>query len=557
MVWRKIAAVVAVIYLIVVLLCSCTLFWQGAVPELMNKLTNTTVFEEGARKLSSTELKIVLHDGETAILDQFSQLKKADFSGSDNLEEILAWRDANPQVEVIYDVVLPDGSRASSEAMALNFSGITNSNYPQYQQCLSLLPKATQVELGRELTSADPLTPAVLSQLVESYPSIYFKYEFELLGQSCSMDVQSLDLSAISAGQVDEAAEYLSCMKYLTAIDLGDEKESGLSWEDVTKIAVSAPNAVLEYSFELYGQAHTLADESMDYSYVEIADNGEDLKAAMRCMRNLKSLDMDSCGLSDDVMASIREEFPQVDVVWRIWFGQLYSVRTDTDRILASKPSVGGVIDNLEAAKLRHCTKVKYLDLGHNELISDISFVSSMPELEVFIIAMNPLYDLSPLKDCPKLEYLELNTTAVSDLSPLANATALRHLNISNCYMTDISPLFGLSELERLWIGNKTPIPEEQVNQMRAAVPNCRISTVSDDPHGDGWRALNYDINTGISTWQPRYELLRAQLGYDYQEYSFYWLDPKCTKPAPAEYAGTYYIHEDQLDGTAERYGLT
>lgn len=557
MVWRKIAGFVAVIYLIIVVLCSSTLFWQGAVPELINKLTKTEVFEEGARKITSQELKIVLHEGETALLAQFDQLKKADFSGSDNLEEILAWSAANPQVEVTYDVELPDGSRASSTSTNQNFSGITNANLAEYLRCLNYLENTTQVDLGRQQTSVDPLSTDSLSQLIENYPSVYFKYQFDLLGESCSLDVQSLDLSTIHPEQVEETAKYLGCMKYLSSIKLGNEKESGLDWEDVALLAQSAPSAVLDYSFELYGQPHTLADESMDYSYVTISDNGEALKAAMRCMNNLKTIDMDSCGLSDEVMESIRQEFPEVDVIWRIWFAQLYSVRTDTDRILASKPSVGGTVDNFEASKLRHCTKLKYLDLGHNEVISDISFVSSMPELEVLIIAMNPLADLSPLANCPNLEFLEINTTAVADLSPLANSKALRHLNISNCYMTDISPLYGLTELERLWIGCKTPIPAEQVQQMQAAAPGCKISTVSDDPHGDGWRATNYDINTGISTWHPRYELLRAQLGYDYQEYSFYWLDPKCNIPAPPEYAGTYYIHEDQLDGTAERYGLT
>ena len=38
----------------------------------------------------------------------------------------------------------------------------------------------------------------------------------------------------------------------------------------------------------------------------------------------------------------------------------------------------------------------------------------------------------------------------------------------------------------------------------------------------------------------PRHELLREQMGYNYQEYSFYWLDPKCGDPAPAEYAGKF-----------------
>ena len=554
---RKIAGFVAVLYVLIVVLCSSTLFWQGAVPELFNKLTGTLAFEEGVFKTSSTELKVKLHDGETELLRDFTQLRSADFSGSDNIDEILQWASANPQVSVIYDIQLPDGSRAASNLTAQDFSGMTYGNMAEYLRCLNYLPNTSQVDLGSESASPNPLTIDALVQLIETYPNIYFSYSFDLLGQSCSLESTSLDLRGISPSDLNELGKYLKCMKKLTTIELGDESSSQLDWDDVETIAGSAPNAAINYSFQLYGQAHTLADETLDYYYVPIDDNGEALRSAMRCMNKLKTVDLDSCGLANETIEALAEEFPQVDVIWRIWFGQLYSVRTDTVHILASKPTVGGVVDNFEASKLRHCTKVKYLDLGHNEVISDISFVRSMPELEVFIIAMNPVADLSPLADCPKLEYLEINTTAVADLSPLAKATALRHLNISNCYMTDISPLYGLTELERLWIGNRTPISAEQIQQMQSAAPNCRISTVSDDPHGDGWRATNYDVNTGISTWHPRYELLRAQLGYDYQEYSFYWLDQKCKEPAPPQFAGTYYIHPDLLDGTAERYGLT
>ena len=249
MVWRKIAAFVAAVYLLIVVLCSCTLFWQGAVPELMNKLTKTVVFEEGARKLTSSELNIVLHEGETALLSEFTALKKADFSGSDNLDEIIAWAAANPQVSVSYDILLPDGSRVPSTASSLNFSGITNANLAEYLRCLNYLSNASQIDLGRQSTSTDPLSTDNLSQLIEAYPSVYFKYEFELLGQSCNLDVQSLDLSGISPEQVDSAAKYLGCLKYLSTINLGSEQSSGLSWDDVAKIARSAPAATLDYSF--------------------------------------------------------------------------------------------------------------------------------------------------------------------------------------------------------------------------------------------------------------------------------------------------------------------
>ena len=49
-----------------------------------------------------------------------------------------------------------------------------------------------------------------------------------------------------------------------------------------------------------------------------------------------------------------------------------------------------------------------------------------------------------------------------------------------------------------------------------------------------------YDPEIPLYYWVDRYELLRHQLGYNYQEYSFYWLDPLCDVEAPAEHAGKY-----------------
>ena len=195
--------------------------------------------------------------------------------------------------------------------------------------------------------------------------------------------------------------------------------------------------------------------------------------------------------------------------------------------------------------KLKYCTKVKYIDLGHNESIYSLGFAESMPELEVLIVAMNPLSDISPLKSCTKLEYLEIFTTNVSDLSPLSGLTSLRHLNISNCpNITDISPLYGLTELERLWIGTKTPVPEEQVQEMAQKAPNCKISTVSSEEQGDAWRYTRYDENLCKFYWVPRYEKLAEQLGYftPYKSYSFYWLDPECQRAAPEEWTSEYYL---------------
>ena len=547
---KKIALFVMVLYLIVLVLCSSTLFWQGPVPELMEKITKTVSFEEKVLKTNSSDIAVKLQPGETELLAKFTGLRTADFRGSDNLEEILGWARANPQVNVIYDLSLPDGTRVDSTATVLNLSGISGADFAQYEAVLSNLPNLQQVDLGSADGNGSSLSPEQLKYLIDKFPGITFDYRMLLMGRPVSLYDEHIDLTGLSADDVELARLSLLLMKNLKSVNLGDQGSTPIGWDDIKKLTDTRPEASFTYSFQLYGKDFDLSAETIDLSHVPVSDEGAAVRAALRCMKHCKTLDMDSCGVSDEKMEEIRKEFPEVDVIWRIWFGQLYSVRTDVERILASKPTVGGMLDDNETAKLRHCTKVKYLDLGHNDHMTNISFVSSMPDLEVLIIAMNHIYDISPLANCPKLEYLEVSTTGISDLSPLANAKALRHLNISCCYyLYDISPLYGLTELERLWISNQTPVPAEQVQQMQAMAPNCKISTSSNDPHGDSWRYTNYDVNYHIWTWTPRYELLRQQLGYDYQEYSFYWLDTKCGLPAPPEYASTYYIHESQLTG--------
>ena len=78
------------------------------------------------------------------------------------------------------------------------------------------------------------------------------------------------------------------------------------------------------------------------------------------------------------------------------------------------------------------------------------------------------------------------------------------------------------------------------VQAMKDAAPGCNINTTTDDPHGESWRFTGYDPEIPLYYWVERYELLRHQLGYNYQEYSFYWLDPLCDLEAPAEHAGKY-----------------
>ena len=256
----------------------------------------------------------------------------------------------------------------------------------------------------------------------------------------------------------------------------------------------------------------------MILSHRKMSDQGEAVREVLPYMTRCRFLDMDSCGVDNEHMAAIRDDFPEIKVVWRVWFGTAYTCRTDVTRILAS--SEGEAIHNADSAGLYYCTDVVYMDIGHSKL-TDLSFLYNMPKLEVLIVACAPWTDPTPIGSLSELEYLEVLSTFCSSVEPFANLHKLKHLNIGNCSrITDITPLYGMTQLERLWIGSVTPVPKEQKEKIREMLPDTVINTTTRNHKSEGWCKDPYQVNV------PRYALLREQFG-DYQgsAYAYAWSD--------------------------------
>ena len=538
------ASILGVIYLCFLALCSLSGPLSKDSP--LAFFNSNIYLSSGGYPEKTTDLTAVIKAEDLDILEEFAALKTADFSGSTCYDEINRWADAHPDISVKYTVALPCGITADNSMTELDMSAITDGDIPVLEASLGALPQMQRINIGSG-TEAAHLSYELLSDLVGKYPDIEFTYTLSVLGQDATLDDESLDLSSMSSADMENILPLLKCMNKLSAVELGQEGVTALSLEEIAQLVAARPDVSFSYTGTVWGVPYNLSDTALDLNHIKMDDEGAAVRRVIACMNKLETLDMDYCGVSNDAMAAIRADFPDVDVIWRIWFGTNYSVRTDAEKILASKPSVGGYLGSDEVSVLKYCTKIKYLDLGHNgdnddgilKGISDISFVSYMPDLEVFIISMNSVSDISPLADCHKLEYLEVYTTYVSDLSPLSGLTSLHHLNLQNMErLTDISPLYSLTNLERLWIGCDTAIPAEQVAEFKSNVPNCEVNTT--DSNTNAWKWTWVDFNIPKYYWVPRYELLRNQLGYNYQEYSFYWLDEKCGDPAPGQYAGMY-----------------
>ncbi len=375
-------------------------------------------------------------------------------------------------------------------------------------------PSPSPVQEAEAAASSEP--EPVSSPLPEPTPEPepVYDLDFSINGQPVSADMTAIDLSQAQSAEVDRLISVLPALSNLTSIELGSAaaESPAISWDQVYALRTGAPQAEINYHFTVQGYAFSLTDEILNLNHIPFSDDGILAWKIANCMPNLQILDMDSCNVSNQHMAAIRDGLPGIEVVWRVWFGIDYSVRTNVDRIVASNPDRGGHLIGDAAEGLNYCTKVKYLDLGHNDLMSDISFIANMPELEVLIVSMCGVKDISALANCPNLNYLELFTCGAADLTPLSGLTKLRDLNLCDDFaLCDIRPLYNL-DLDRLWLGRFDPVPKEQIEEFKRLHPNCIVNTTTEDPVLEEWR--HYDAYYPVVNIE-RYTQLRQEFQYD------------------------------------------
>ena len=519
--------------LLIFVLCLClALSGCEAVDEVKELLAKPIVFENGEFHPNSTELCISLSAHELPLLDSFEELQSVDFANSSCYTDIVNWAKEHPDIQVRCAVPLPNGQSVQMMSESLDLSGLAREDVAQTAEALGWLPRLKAVDLGKSKGEEGDLSIEDLNTLKNAKPGAVFDcdaYAFRALGQSISLDTESLDLSQISSEQVEEALALISNMPRLSFIELGKEG-GGLSWEDILHFQRLFPDIKLHYEFQLYGKTFTINDETIDISFINVGDDGEAVRKVLPYLLRCNYVDMDSCGVSNEKMAALRDEFPHVKIVWRIFFGPVYTARTDAERILASKPTVGGNLVSSQLQDLKYCTDVKYLDLGHNETIADISFMSTMTKLEVVILSMNLYTNVDALANATNMEYLEIFDSNLENIEALRGMTKLKHLNICHTKVTDLSPIYDL-DLERLYIGYATPIPAEQIQTFKELHPDCEVNTTVDDPHSGSW----VYGNTNCWPWQyhERYALLREQMQYDALAYNFKWLDEKYSAHFP------------------------
>lgn len=449
------------------------------------------------------DLTIVVTEEDIAQLEDYPNLKRLDLSGSTCYDQILVYMAIHPEVAVTYTVPLGETTVCNTDseialpANTYDYSTLAN-NLPYLPELVTLhLPKTSL--LFYEMTA-----------LMEAFPALEIDYTVDLLGTEYPKDTKELNLSFLSPAQVEEAAVPLALLFQLEYVELMTSgNQSKLDKADVKVLVDAAPHANFHYVFTFYGKTLSTTDERVEFRNYNIGDRGEtELRAVLDIMTGCTYFKLDNCKISNTILDTIRDDYRDkgIKIVWRVYFGQYgkYNALTDTEKIRA----VYNVSDK-DCHDLRYCEDVKYIDMGHNDYLTDWSFLGHMPNLEILIASGCGVKSLEGIENCKKLEFLELAYCSyLKDISPLRGCESLKYLNLSYTGVSDLMPLDGLP-LERFVCLKARVAPAEQEIFM-AIHPDCWTRFLGSQPYGIGWR---YDDN-GM-TYSEIYRKIRDIFGYD------------------------------------------
>lgn len=442
------------------------------------------------------QLTMVVTEETLLHLEEYTQLKRLDLTGSTCYAAIVRYMQAHPRVDVTYTVELETVTVGNKETSLVLDPGTCS--YETLAENLAYLPRLETVHM--------PLcdyTPDQMIALLGLYPNIQWNYTMVFLGQELTRELTELNLSVLTPEQVPQAAVVLHLFPGITRAELMDAHgQSLLSPGDVRALQLGAPQVEFHYTFTLFDKTVSTKDTSLEFVKQDLASQDlEQLRAALDILPAGTRVLLDTCGLEDALLAQLRADYPDKEIVWRIFVGR-DSWLTDTQTILAN-----GVLDDTNASVLGYCTQVRNLDIRHNHLLTDLSFLGSMPALEILLLSGCPVTDLTPLERCPELRFLELAYCEfLEDISALSGCKELAYLNLSYTKVTDISVLED-KPLKQMY-AVVSVIPWSEQNRLQTAKPDCWFRFDGAQAYGTGWRYEKTGMPTDI------YEELCAIFGY-------------------------------------------
>ncbi|NLI54594.1 MAG: leucine-rich repeat domain-containing protein [Clostridiales bacterium] len=426
-----------------------------------------------------------------AMLPYFSDLQSVDASGSSDYAALKSAAEQYPSVDFFWMVTLGNQVWPYDATQIAVASAVGE---PALERILSGLPLLEAADL-----TGTGVTPETAAQWQTQYPNVVFTTDVGLFGQVLRSDAYAIDLSNQPAVTLPALIETLPYFRQLQTVNL---RGCGLTPDEQLALHDAFADVRFLWNVELVdGISADSADQELILSEHAVADPTA-LAAKLALLPGLKTVEMCNCGLTNEQMQALREQFPSVKFIWMIRVGD-WEMRTDVRAFSMGNTDVfpGGRFlgqwysryreftgDSLQP--LQYCTDLIALDIGHSYNVYDLSNLAGLTKLQFLILAQTKSPDIEVVRNMPELVYLEIFSMQITDLSPLLTCTKLEYLNCSNCDFTSIDELCQLKTLKRLWV-IKSDLTEEQVAQLKAALPDTVVMAEGRHPTDKDWRRRN------------------------------------------------------------------
>ena len=419
-----------------------------------------------------------LAEEDLEMLVYFPKLTAVDATACEDQTVLELLKAAYPELNVTYFVDL-GGIVYPPDTKELTLDEGTY-DYETLMQNLVHLPELSSLTFPNTT-----LTLAQLDEIKLMYPGIRLSYTVSFRGQETDPATTEMNLSDLTPEEVEQVAKELAFFPQLQTVELMDDSgRSALSLTDVQTLQEAAPTATFHYTFFFYNKKLSTTDTTVEFINTRMRNTDEEqIRQILDVMDSCEKFTFNNCHISNEIMASIREDYrDRTKIVWRIFFGNGGSCLTDREVI---KMVYG--LNNNNASALQYCEDAKFIDFGHNEALTDISFVAHMPKLEAIILSGSPIRDLTPFEGNTSLYFLEIAYCGyITDLTPLAGCTNLGMLNFSYSGVTDLTPIDGLPLTNVTFV--KTPVSDEEILRYTELHPECWVVTDGPQPYGKGWR---------------------------------------------------------------------
>ena len=328
-----------------------------------------TAYPESATELTVTSIS----DTEVELLQYLPLLDSIDATGCSDLPQLLKIRQQYPNCDLSY-IVPVAGTTVPADSKHLILSTA------DARELLEVMPHFTRLET---VSIATPVADGeALTTLWETYPSVKFHWEMDVLGMHITTEEPELDFSGAEIPSVEAVESALACFPNLEKVYLG---ECGL---DNDELAAYRDRAREDYKVAWLLRIGIMPVRTDDISFMPG-------KPSNRYYVDDK----------DAELLRYCEDMICVDV------GHYLIYHCDW---------------------AAYMPKLKYLILADTP-VKDISPIVNLKELEYLELCSSHVTDFSPLVQCTSLQDLNVGRTDGDDVESIKQMTWLKRMWWTNC----------------------------------------------------------------------------------------------------------------------------